>query len=98
MTVTGVGIPSFRTTSFFPEPVFLEPVFPDHLVCTITDRVWLVGCKFIPTLNDATGFVPPNVQADLLKFTIRAAGLDGSKDQAANAGAIGTALQININL
>lgn len=41
--------------------------------------------------------VPPSVQADLIKFTIRAAGLDGSKDQA-NAQAIGNALQINIQL
>ena len=48
-------------------------------------------------INDVSGAVPPNVKADLIKFTIRAAGLDGSKDQAANA-AIGTALQININL
>ena len=45
--------------------------------------------------NDAV--VPPNVKADLIKFTIRAAGLDGSKDQAANA-PVGTALQINIRL
>jgi hypothetical protein len=41
--------------------------------------------------------VPPNVKADLIKFTIRAAGLDGSKDQVANAVA-SNALQININL
>jgi hypothetical protein len=41
--------------------------------------------------------VPSSVKADLIKFTIRAAGLDGSKDQAANQQA-GTALQININL
>jgi hypothetical protein len=41
--------------------------------------------------------VPPNVKADLIKFTIRAAGLDGSKDQAA-AGSQSNALQININL
>jgi len=40
--------------------------------------------------------VPPSVQADLIKFTIRAAGLDGSKDQASQS--IGTALQINIQL
>lgn len=40
--------------------------------------------------------VPPSVKADLLKFTIRAAGLDGSKDQAANAA--GPSLQIQINL
>lgn len=39
--------------------------------------------------------VPPSVQADLIKFTIRAAGLDGSKDQAANATAQ-AALQINL--
>ena len=41
--------------------------------------------------------VPPNVKADLIKFTIRAAGLDGSKDQAANQHNM-TGLQININL
>jgi hypothetical protein len=41
--------------------------------------------------------VPANVRADLIKFTIRAAGLDGSKDQANGAG-VGNALQININL
>jgi hypothetical protein len=41
--------------------------------------------------------VPPSVKADLIKFTIRAAGLDGSKDQVANAVAA-NALQININL
>ena len=41
--------------------------------------------------------VPPSVAADLIKFTIRAAGLDGSKDQAAGA-ALNSALQININL
>jgi len=41
--------------------------------------------------------VPPAVKADLAKFTIRAAGLDGSKDQAKNVG-VGTALQINIDL
>ena len=41
--------------------------------------------------------VPPNVKADLIKFTIRAAGLDGSKDQAASQHNM-TGLQININL
>lgn len=40
--------------------------------------------------------VAPSVKADLIKFTVRAAGLDGSKDQG-NALA-GNALQININL
>lgn len=40
--------------------------------------------------------VPPSVKADLIKFTIRAAGLDGSKDQAASGPQ--NALQININL
>lgn len=49
-------------------------------------------------IHDVSGLVPPNVKADLLKFTIRAAGLDGSKDQVAGGGQIGTALQININL
>lgn len=41
---------------------------------------------------------PPAIQADLLKHTIRVAGLDASKDQAGGVGNIGTALQININL
>ncbi len=50
--------------------------------------------KLIHSSNDD---VPPNVKADLIKFTIRAAGLDGSKDQAQAAGPQ-NALQININL
>ena len=41
--------------------------------------------------------VPPTVKADLLKFTVRAAGLDGSKDPAV-AGGPQNALQINIHL
>ena len=41
--------------------------------------------------------VPASVRADLLKFTIRAAGLDGSKDQA-SAQADRPTLQIQINL
>lgn len=46
-------------------------------------------------IHDTTGDVPPNVKADLLKFTIRAAGLESSaKDQAASF----TPLQININI
>jgi len=48
-------------------------------------------------IHDRSGDVSPQVQADLIKFTIRAAGLDGSKDQAAQAGQQ-NALQININL
>lgn len=45
-------------------------------------------------IHDKTN--PAPVRADLLKFTIRAAGLDGSKDQA--AGSAVAAMQININL
>lgn len=41
--------------------------------------------------------VPPAVKADLIKFTIRAAGFDGSKDQAAQ-GSNQNAFQINIQL
>lgn len=41
--------------------------------------------------------VPPNVQADLLKFAIRCAGFDRSKDQAGAAQA-GPSLAIQINL
>lgn len=40
--------------------------------------------------------VSPNVKADLIKFTVRAAGLDGSKDQVNNTQQ--NALSININL
>jgi len=40
--------------------------------------------------------VAPNVKADLIKFTVRAAGLDGSKDQVNNTQQ--NALSININL
>lgn len=49
--------------------------------------------KLIHSNNDD---VPPQVKADLIKFTIRAAGLDGSKDQAQSGPQ--NALQININL
>ena len=48
-------------------------------------------------IHDASGDVPPSVKADLLKFTVRAAGLDGSKDPAV-AGGPQNALQINIHL
>lgn len=47
-------------------------------------------------IHDQTDNTPPTVKADLLKFTVRAAGLDGSKDQAATAAAVANALQINI--
>lgn len=50
-------------------------------------------------IHDTRGNVPASVRADLIKFTIRAAGLDGSKDQAANAQANAVAgLSITINL
>jgi hypothetical protein len=42
--------------------------------------------------------VPPAVKADLIKFTIRVAGLDASAPNGGPAGGGGTALQININL
>lgn len=48
-------------------------------------------------IHDRSGEVPPSVKADLLKFTIRAAGLDGSKDPSANGGK-GPSLSIQINL
>lgn len=47
-------------------------------------------------IHDQTGDVPPSVQADLLKFVVKVAGLDASKDQAANQP--GAGLSININL
>ena len=48
-------------------------------------------------IHDTTNTVPPNVKADLIKFTIKAAGLSEDKTNA-NVGPVGTALQININL
>ena len=47
-------------------------------------------------IHDRSGDIPPSVQADLIKFTVRAAGLDGSKEPA-GAGQQ-NAFQININL
>lgn len=47
-------------------------------------------------IHDRSGDIPPSVQADLIKFTVRAAGLDGSKEPAP-AGQQ-NAFQININL
>lgn len=42
---------------------------------------------------------PVNIRADIMKFVIRAAGLDGSKDQAAAAAAVaGNALSITLHL
>jgi hypothetical protein len=48
-------------------------------------------------IHDKSGDIPASVRADLLKFIIRAAGLDGSKDPSAN-GANVPALSIQINL
>lgn len=48
-------------------------------------------------VHDTLENVPAAVQADLIKHTVRMAGLDASKDQAA-AAAQQNALQININL
>jgi len=42
--------------------------------------------------------VPPTVKADLIKFTIRAAGLDGSASGQQGGGFNQTAFQITINL
>ena len=49
-------------------------------------------------IHDEKGVVPATVRADLIKFTIRVAGLDASKEQGQNAGPGGTALNIQINL
>lgn len=48
-------------------------------------------------IHAAGDAVPPNVKADLIKFTVRAAGLDGSKDQGPQ-GLPSNALQINLIL
>jgi hypothetical protein len=52
-------------------------------------------------VHSNTEAVPANVQADLFKFTVRAAGLDASIEQKAKAagqGAVSNALQINLIL
>ena len=51
-------------------------------------------------IHSSNDQVPPNVKADLIKFTIKAAGLDASIEQKSQGGGggIGNALQININL
>ena len=41
---------------------------------------------------------PATVKADLIKFTVKAAGLDASKDQGHAVGGGGSAFQINIQL
>lgn len=46
-------------------------------------------------IHDRSGEVPPNVKADLIKFTVRAAGLEA---KAADTTQALTPLQININL
>lgn len=48
-------------------------------------------------IHDTSGRIPPSVRADLLKFTVRVAGLDASKDQGAG-NTQANAFQININL
>jgi len=49
-------------------------------------------------VHDASGNVPPSVKADLIKFTVRCAGLSEEKKDVTGPGGIGTALQINIVL
>lgn len=58
------------------------------------EQLLQTGWTLIHSSNDD---VAPAVKADLIKFIIRAAGLDGSKDQAAAATAA-VALQINLNM
>lgn len=56
--------------------------------------------KKLWTITEDTGDngAPVAVRADIMKFIIRAAGLDGSKDQAAAAAGIGNALSITLHL
>lgn len=50
-------------------------------------------------VHDKSGLVPASVKADLIKFTVRCAGLSEEKQgQGPGSGGIGTALQINIML
>lgn len=88
-----------------------DPVFKAHLARCVeavrkdgmsfkmkaqlqSEELLKTSWRLIHSSHDA---VAPSVKADLIKFTVRAAGLDGSKDQAA-AAQNANALQININL
>lgn len=59
------------------------------------DELLQTAWKMIHSPTDA---VPAVVRADLIKFIIRCAGLDASKDQANNHATSNQNLQININL
>ncbi len=47
-------------------------------------------------IHDKTGLTPPAVQADLIKFTIKAAGLDASNEKASAVNAPTLNIQINL--
>ncbi len=47
-------------------------------------------------IHDKSGQTPPTVQADLIKFVIKAAGLDASKDQATHNQQVGLSISINL--
>ena len=49
-------------------------------------------------IHEKDGSIPASVRADLIKFTIRAAGYDGSRDQVAALGTAQNNFQINIDL
>jgi len=49
-------------------------------------------------IHDKKGVVPATVRADLIKFVVRVAGLDASKDQGQQTAVAGTGLNIQINL
>lgn len=59
-------------------------------------KLWKIAENRLEDGNAAD--YPVAIRADVMKFVIRAAGLDGSKDQAANAAVIGNALSITLHL
>lgn len=79
---------------------FLTELQKDGMSFKLKARMQAEGMlnKSWQMVHDKTGDVPPSVKADLIKFTVRCAGLSDEKKDAPGAGGIGTALQINIIL
>lgn len=98
------GITKERFRQLLDNPVFLEDlrraremVRQDGMTFKLKAQLQsgeLLKTSWTMIHNEA---LPATVRADLLKFTVRVAGLDASKDQAANAAQV-PGLNIQINL
>jgi hypothetical protein len=100
------GIDSEQWDSIRTNPIFISDL-KARLVELQTDGVSfkmkarLQAVEYLKQMWTLAGSneTPAAVRADLMKFVVRAAGLDGSKDQAAAAGAVlGNALSITLHL